>query len=522
MIDKKKIGTYLKNLRKQKIRKDGKSFSIDDLTDEIYNYLDVDDSISSNAISEWENGVTIPSRKNLEILSVIYGKKIDEILDGEDYKKINFEEKYFICDDNWALKYDKSQNLYQIRNEQIMLITSKFKELLLTRIKRFLSHNEEAEFKFLFNNFYDISDYAKRYSNQYISDKYLRFSNAILELLLINKSISEEEKYWEIQKLYSEKSILSFSFYRDASDIKDIKIIKDRFKKLEKWQKDMLLAMFQNIEPHNPEPHKYGSKYYKIYEEKNGYYDHDKMIKDEIRELIKCGACLNKSFFNIKRKYIEKNRIIDRLEKLYDLCLRPIEIHIQTNGELKTYKIENNRKNRFLNNYYPLLSNLLQKDEFINNSSSDIEKIYDCFINMDEISEEIYFSIAKKAMINTEQEKKYWIADVENYSHITKILEDFKEKEKSIEEGLKEIKLLEKKLANGEKEYSIMKEEVIGGHDESSIREYIVLWKSELNYQEFKDSRDKETTKKLLEEIDNISLEEIKSKYFMMEVCEDE
>ena len=190
MIDKKKIGTYLKNLRKQKIRKDGKSFSIDDLTDEIYNYLDVDDSISSNAVSEWENGVTIPSRKNLEILSVIYGKKIDEILDGEDYKKINFEEKYFICDDNWALKCDKSQNLYQIRNEQIMLITSKFKELLLTRIKRFLSHNEEAEFKFLFNNFYDISDYAKRYSNQYISDKYLRFSNAILELLLINKSIS--------------------------------------------------------------------------------------------------------------------------------------------------------------------------------------------------------------------------------------------------------------------------------------------------------------------------------------------
>ena len=141
---------------------------------------------------------------------------------------------------------------------------------------------------------------------------------------------------------------------------------------------------------------------------------------------------------------------------------------------------------------------------------------------MDEISEKIYFSIAKKAMIDTEQEKKYWIADVENYSHITKILEDFKEKEKSIEEGLKEIKLLEKKLANGEKEYSIMKEEVIGGHDESSIREYIVLWKSELNYQEFKDSRDKETTKKLLEEIDNISLEEIKSKYFMMEVCEDE
>ena len=47
---------------------------------------------------------------------------------------------------------------------------------------------------------------------------------------------------------------------------------------------------------------------------------------------------------------------------------------------------------------------------------------------MDEISEETYFSIAKKAMINTEQEKKYWIADVENYSHITKILEDLKEK----------------------------------------------------------------------------------------------
>ena len=107
-------------------------------------------------------------------------------------------------------------------------------------------------------------------------------------------------------------------------------------------------------------------------------------------------------------------------------------------------------------------------------------------------------------------------------SHIESTFNDFKAKEKEIEEGLTEIKELEKKLKNGEKEYFIHKYQVIGGNDEKSIREYIEYWKTELDYSEYLKNRDKEKTNMLLKEIDSLSLEEIRNKYFPVEVFENE
>ena len=77
-------------------------------------------------------------------------------------------------------------------------------------------------------------------------------------------------------------------------------------------------------------------------------------------------------------------------------------------------------------------------------------------------------------------------------------------------------------LESGDKKYIIHKYDIIGGNDEASIRDYIEYWKTELDYAEFLKGRDKKITSELLNEIDNLSMSEIKEKYFKMEVIENE
>ena len=316
MMNKKRIGEYLKKLRIQKKRNDGKSFTQYDLANEFMNEYDCE--ISINAIAEWESGNSLPNPENLEILAEIYNKSIDEILDAEDKNSINYEDIYFLCDSNWGMRFDKKDNLYQIRNEQIKLITKKFKELMLIRIDRDFTANEEEEFKFLFNHFYLLSEYAKNNSKLEINDNYLIFKDAISELLVEIRNMKKDEQYWELQKLYSERNMLMFTFRLDVNELQFVPILQERFKDIEDWQKDMLLAMFQNIEPYDENPSGYGAEFLKRYEENNGEYNLEKISKSEIKDLIKRGSWINKCFLSIKKGYNENKRIIDRLEELYN------------------------------------------------------------------------------------------------------------------------------------------------------------------------------------------------------------
>ena len=283
----------------------------------------------------------------------------------------------------------------------------------------------------------------------------------------------------------------------------------------------MLLAMFQNIIPFDRDPARYGGLSLERYEKEHGEFNRDKLVKNEIKTLIKKGALLNKAFFNIKEGYYEKKRIIDRLEYLYNLCLKPLEIST-CGDEPRIFKIENNKKNRFMDRYYSSLRYALKGHQTIDLLEDDIDEIYSWFINANEISDDVYLSIAKYLKIDTNRGKKYWLADVKVMSHIESTFNDFKAKEKEIEEGLVEIKELEEMLKKGEKEYSIHKYQLIGGNDEKGIRECIENWKTELDYSEYLNNRDKEKTSKLLKEIDSLSLEEIRNKYFPVEVFENE
>lgn len=530
-MDKIKIGKYLKELRLKKKRDfDGKTFTQNDLVNAFY---DKGIEVSINAINEWETGNSIPSPEKLEFLAEIYEKTIDEILEGEDNIEIDFMKEYFIANKNWASEFPNS-NIFSMNQRQILKIYNRFRELSKKVINKPLSLNEENEYRFLFEHFYTLTDYHTDYCKINANNDYLRFRAAINQMRSVVRNLTDKEKYWEIQKLYSEKDDNNFRFshWRNMDDLiiseeknPDMLYIKNRYEALDDWQKDMFLAMFQNIEGYDRNPNKWGSDYLKRYEDENGEYDHDKRIKDQIRYLINHGALYNKFFLNFKQKETGERRIIDKLEKLYDSCLKPIEIEIknQETNKWEIIKLENTQKNRFINFYYHRLSYVLKYKENTDSSYSDLQQVYDYFINHEQIDDETRLRLAKLEKIDTDREKKYWMADYnQRLSHIEKEYSEFKEKEKQIHKDLKEIKKLEEMLMQGKKTYQYEYVEVIGGNDERTIREYIECWKSQIDYKEFLKYRDHKKTKELLKDLDILSLQEIKEKYFAMEVVEGE
>lgn len=228
-MDKKRIGEYLKKLRQQKKKGGEKNFTQSDLAEEFL--INYDRDISINAIAEWESGKSLPSPDNLEILAKIYDRTIDEILDAEDNKEIDYNKVYFIYDRNWYMNVNyKEVNTHQLFNEQKLLITTRFKELLLIRIDRGFTTNEENEFRFLFDNFYNLSEYAREISDLEIKDEYLIFKDDLCELLTKIKKLNKDEQYWEIQKLYSEKDVLWFKFRLNVEELQSIDITKKDMK----------------------------------------------------------------------------------------------------------------------------------------------------------------------------------------------------------------------------------------------------------------------------------------------------
>ena len=427
-----------------------------------------------------------------------------------------------------------TDKLFSMNQEQILKIYNRFRELSKIVINRPLTLNEEKEYKFLFENFYVLNDYHNKYCKINANNSFLRLMDSINRMRIEVRDMTEDEKYWEVQKLYEEidDNNFRFSHWRNMEDLilneekyPNVFYIKNRFEALDNWQKDMFLAMFQNLEGYDRTPDKRGAEYLKRFEEENGEYNHENIMKDEMRYLIKHGACYNKWFLNCYQKKIEKKRIIDRLEELYNLCLKPIEISVQNQEKNKceTIKIENTIKNRFINNYYFSISNFLKYKKDTDPSYSDLQQTFDYFISHDEIDDNTRMTMAQSEHINTNREKKYWMADYkQRLGYMENLYNEFKNKEKEIEDGLKEIKILEELLKSGEKEYSYESLEMLGGNDEKSIREWIVYWKTKLDYSEYLRTREKKKTKELLLDLDKLSLAEIKEKYFKIEVLENE
>lgn len=515
-MDKKKMGSFIKKLRKEIVGSQEK------LADMFLEEYKVD--ITPKAISDWEKGESIPSIDNLEILSKIFSKSIDEILEGEEFAIVDYKKIYFIVDDDWYKEYDRNEleegrfnALYANSQRQIIKINRRFKELLIIRLNKEFSHNEEEEFRFLFNGFYSNSDYGiQEYLTRDLNDEYLKFKNILKNCILKIRNMDLEEKYWELQKLYYKRRELHYDFYDfEERQFKDNHYLVDRFIDLELWEKDLLLATIQNCDPILINPNNYGSNSIKDYEQEYGKeFDLEQITKNTIRFLIQHGAMLNTYFMSFYHKTRVERRIIDRLEELYNLCSKPLIFSIlKENGKCDYYKVENNKKNRFIKKYYYALKGL-----FINKT---VDEIYEIVIQNETIPEYIYLEQAQKYNIDTTQEEKYWRADLSiHIKYIEEQWTDFNEKERVIEKGLEEIKLLEEKLNAGEKFYYDTQIEYIGDTDPIKIRSKVIEWKCHIDYEEFLSKRNQDLTNQLLVELDKLNMVEIRKKYFKTEVIE--
>ena len=369
-MDKKKIGNFIKELRKEK------KLSQEALADL---FLDVNIIVSCKAISDWENGKTIPEIEKIRELANIFEITIDELLDGERISQIDLKKEYFICNKNWFIDYPQNK-LYQMNQEQVVKIKNKFNELLNIRINNEFTISEEKEFKFLFNNFYQLSDYC---INQYkinVNDNYLLFKYGINNILNDNKDLSNEDKIWKIRKLIVPNDEITFNRY-NLIDFKNNIYLKKAFNNLEFWEKDMVLSSFQKFDFNNHDYSKYGSENLKRHENEIGEdYDREKEEKEIIKFLIKKGACINKQYLNIIERAKIQKRIIDKLEEIYNRCFKPLNARVFIDNALKDITVENTKKNRFIIKYY-------EKLYFVLNYS--IDELYDLVVNNEEIPNNI-------------------------------------------------------------------------------------------------------------------------------------
>ena len=330
-----------------------------------------------------------------------------------------------------------------------------------------------------------------------------------------------EEVFWEIQKLFSERENIQFSFKREVPWLKTNQYYQARFKTLESWQKDLLLAEFQFNEPCHWNPNKYGPVYSEINEKEHGGFDKEELIKQDIKALIQEGACINHNYFNSKLRIVTKQRIIDRVEELYNYAIKPLRIKVYYSSEsvAKILSVENNKKNRFIKLFYEKLLPTQLPVFIAQDSYKNIDEFYSWFSNADSLSEEVYLKIAQEAHIDVSKDSKKRIADVNAIFHLDEILKTYNMEEQKIQQARDEFYQLYAQLKNGEK----YKENISVSNlfnDEKSFIAFIKAENEKLSFSDYQYGRDFELTKELLENLPRLTLCEIRNKYLKMEVIE--
>lgn len=513
-MNKKRTGAFLRILREEK------GISQENLAAEFSkNYLEV----SRIAIINWEKGKTIPNIDKLIFLANYYEVSMDEILDGERYEKNNLLKTYFLAKPYWYMDYSnkdkEAEHIYRLGQQQIILIKDRFHKLLRFRIYDLLPRNEEREFEFLATHFYGLTEYSSSFLHTKENNPNLQVRNVILNCLESVRNMDNNEKYWELEKLFIPTEEIEFNFRDICGEVpSEGSYIDQRFKSLEPWEKDRLFNTFQICDLIQYDPSQYGSQSLKRYNENHDQkFDREKVSKSILRYMIENGACLNKVFQNVIFREKAHLRMIDRAEYLFNLCLKPIEIIYRPSDsdETKHILVENNAKNRFISKYYYSLYAYLK--------NYSLKNLYNLFLEHDVFDDDLLFQLALSFGVNTNQEREYVLADLRLPSTgLADKWREFKAKEREISEGLVEFKKLYSEINNGQSTYEEWNTGETGGSDEKSMREYQYCRISLYTKEDFDSCRDSKLTKALLKELNALSLSEIRNKYFPKEVVENE
>lgn len=355
-MNKEIIGNFLKSLRKEK------KLTQIQLSNEF-------DCIYSDAtISKWEKGLSVPNIDDLKRLAEYFNVSVDEILNGTRYEDVNFEKKYFIYNNDWMSCYNPN-DLYNIREEQELLIETRFKELLMKMVSEGLSLPEDKEFDFIVTHFYKIFLPAiecideKAYRNSFIEEcawiddindsahdvlfgglSDIKFEIYKQAALMHNSTI--EEKFWEANKkfVFSKRQ----NIWDDINNVIEDREteLKNRLGALYDVDKDIILACFQKINVVNTLAIG-GSRGKELYENKYGCkYDEEQLTKRAIKLLIECGAKLNKVFLGYWKVVTWKHSVIDELEHIHKRYKESLLVPVCENGRYHYFIVDNIEKNR--------------------------------------------------------------------------------------------------------------------------------------------------------------------------------
>lgn len=346
-MNKKLIGKFLKTLREEK------SLTQIQLSSGLF-----EGSCSDALISKWERGQAVPYIDDLKKLAEYFNVTVDEILNGTRYEEIDFEKKYFIFDNKWMSHYN-DDDLYKIREEQELMIETRFKELLRKMVSDGLSLSEDREFDFIVTYFYRIflpaiesvkvagwDSCAVEDLNYYdinsLSD--IKFEICKQTALMHNSTV--EEKFWEANKKFisNKRQNIFFDFCNCIDDSEED--VRNRILKTEDYEKDILLAALQQVNVvHTLAVNTQTGK--ELYEKQYGHkYDEEQLTKRAIRLLIECGAKLNKAFIGYWQVVTWKHNILDLLEDLHKKYKAPLLVPICENGRYQYYTVKNTADNR--------------------------------------------------------------------------------------------------------------------------------------------------------------------------------
>ena len=508
-MNKEKMGKLLKQCRITK------KMTMNNLVEALKEeYLDV----TIKTVADWESGNTIPELDRLLFLSNLYGLTVDEILDGEKAKtEEDFDNEYPLL--SGRLFEIKDNHVFsRERTEQVKKIGKRFKGLITKYYASGLSQNEKNELHYLFNKTRrTLSDYYEY--NRSSSDDFVDFYN-VLWLLKKDEGFSnEEEFYWEAQKyLNHPERPFSLDFYTicDEEVLGNNGFVQVLLKQAEPWELDAVVSGFQKFEPIGFPVDTYSRGLDRYKEQHSKEFNREEIYKETLKYLLTHGAMLSPCFLACKLIKHKKVQVIDRLEELYRLCVRPIEIYVQDEDHPEKTKrcfVDNTGFNRFLEEYYKFRMTL---DSCLSNEELGPKELYS-LITDDPGEEKVIELLAKIKNIDTNRERSRVLADLSlDLSIWRKEKNAFLERESEIEKGLREMKKLESLLEKGQKTFSVEDVEEEGPSKESEIFSFASVRKSEMTYREYNRLRDKKATKSLLEEIDRLTVEEIREKYFPM------
>lgn len=510
-MNKKNMGKFLKELRIVN------KYTMNDLIGK----LDSENlTVTTKTIVDWEKGNTVPELEKLVFLARLYKVTVDEILEGEHFlKKEDLLRKYPLYSKEFKEIKD-NKVFFDNRTEYIEIVNKRFKQLIKKVYESGLTHNEKVELDFLFKHKCKLSEFCGERSN----DEFISFYGELKDLKENPKITSFDEFWWEAQKLFDNSgdypTSIWFGAITDEEIFEENHFVKYLVDHAEPWEMDMLVAGLQNFDPINKNADSH-SNHLRWYKERHGKeFNREEIFKSTLRFLLTHGGMLNPYFYNFYEKKTRKIKVIDRLEELYKLCLRPIEVYTiddERQGFQKRSLINNTKFNRFLSQYYTFLYSITHERNAI---ELNPKALYELVVG-DDSEDRIIELLCKYKNIDTNRDKSYVLADLSRDLKLWREKKsEFLKKEEDISRGLKEIRKLEELLNKKQKFFEESYIEEVGPNQVSELYEYIKYWKRPISLVEFNNERNEELSEQLLKEIDKLTVQEIRDKYFFKETQE--